>query len=67
MCGASIQCPVFNKYQKVGDQGGEVPQIQRFLKDLGYYNGTDNGIFDPALKNSVSQFQKEFSPMVLEP
>ena len=67
MCGAKIQCPVFSKYHKVGDVGGEVPQIQRFLKDLQYYDGEDNGVFDQKLESSISRFQNEFSPMVLEP
>ena len=43
---------------KLGSKGDEVRRIQKKLKDLGYYNGSVDGIFGSATKKAVIAFQK---------
>ncbi len=43
---------------KVGSRGDEVRKIQKKLKQLGYYNGTVDGIYGNNTKNAVIAFQK---------
>ena len=43
---------------KTGSRGSEVRQIQTKLKNLGYYNGTIDGIYGTNTKNAVIKFQK---------
>lgn len=43
---------------KQGSRGNEVRQIQTKLKQLGYYNGTVDGIFGSNTKSAVIAFQK---------
>lgn len=51
----SVAEPVLSK---VGSRGNEVRQIQTKLKQLGYYNGTVDGIYGTNTKNAVIAFQK---------
>ncbi len=44
---------------KIGSQGEEVKNIQRVLKEKGYYSGNIDGIFGTATKKAVTQFQKD--------
>ncbi len=44
---------------KIGSMGGEVTEIQRVLKDWGYYFGNIDGIYGTATKNAVTQFQRD--------
>lgn len=43
---------------KFGSQGDEVRRIQKKLKELGYYNGSVDGIYGSATKKAVIAFQK---------
>lgn len=43
---------------KVGSRGNEVRNIQRKLKQLGYYNGSVDGIYGNNTKNAVIAFQR---------
>lgn len=42
-----------------GEKGGEVKEVQRRLKEWGYYKGAVDGIFGPSTKNAVIAFQKK--------
>ena len=44
-----------------GSSGGEVKEVQRRLKNWGYYTGAVDGIFGPATKKAVVYFQKKNS------
>ncbi len=41
-----------------GSRGEEVRQIQRKLRELGFYSGSVDGIYGTATKNAVTAFQK---------
>lgn len=42
-----------------GDVGSDVLAVERALKKLGYYHGSEDGVFGSALKNAVLDFQKD--------
>lgn len=42
-----------------GDVGADVLEVEKALKKLGYYYGSEDGIFGDALKTAVRKFQKE--------
>ncbi len=42
-----------------GDRGADVLVIQRRLKQLGYYNGPLDGIYEDSMKKAVHQFQRD--------
>jgi hypothetical protein len=42
-----------------GDRGADVMEIQRRLKDLGYFKGWISGIYNDDLKHAVHSFQKD--------
>ena len=42
-----------------GAQGGEVKEVQRRLKNWGYYNGAVDGVFGAGTKKAVIAFQKK--------
>ena len=44
---------------KDGDVGSDVLEVEKALKKLGYYNGSEDGIFGTALKAAVKEFQKD--------
>lgn len=41
-----------------GDRGADVLAIQRRLKDLGYFKGSLDGIYEDDLKHALHKFQK---------
>lgn len=43
---------------KLGSKGEEVRQIQKKLKELGFYNGAIDGVYGSATKKAVTDFQK---------
>ena len=43
---------------KLGSRGDEVRRIQKKLKELGFYNGSVDGIYGSATKKAVIAFQK---------
>ncbi|MBO7319273.1 MAG: spore cortex-lytic enzyme [Clostridia bacterium] len=43
---------------KLGSRGDEVRRIQKKLKELGFYNGSIDGIYGSATKKAVIAFQK---------
>lgn len=43
---------------KLGSTGEEVKRVQKKLKDLGYYNGSVDGIYGNNTKSAVRAFQK---------
>ena len=43
---------------KLGSRGDEVRQIQKKLKELGYYKGSVDGIYGTSTKKAVTNFQK---------
>ena len=67
MCSNNVTCPIFTKYHKLGEIGGEIPKIQQFLKSYGYYNGPISGYFDKNTENGIKEFQQEFKSMILTP
>lgn len=42
-----------------GDIGSDVLAVERALKKLGYYHGSEDGIFGNSLKKAVLEFQKD--------
>ena len=44
---------------KKGSSGGEVQEVQRRLKNWGYYDGSVDGIYGPATISAVKYFQKK--------
>lgn len=44
---------------KIGSVGSQVTDIQKVLKDKGYYSGNIDGIFGINTKNAVVNFQKD--------
>ncbi|MDP4095089.1 MAG: L,D-transpeptidase family protein [Bacillota bacterium] len=42
-----------------GDTGADVLEIQRRLKDLGYYKGSLDGRYEDEMKKALHQFQKD--------
>ena len=44
---------------KQGSKGGEVREVQRRLKNWGYYNGPVDGVFGKGTKDAVIAFQKK--------
>jgi len=44
---------------KSGDIGSDVKEIQKLLKELGFYHGYPDGKYGTGLKKSVQKFQKE--------
>ena len=44
---------------KQGSRGTEVKNIQKKLKELGFYSGNIDGIFGPQTKNAVINFQRQ--------
>ena len=42
-----------------GDRGGEVKEVQRRLKNWGYYSGSVDGIFGSATQKAVVAFQRK--------
>ena len=44
---------------KQGATGGEVKEVQRRLKQWGYYNGAVDGVYGPATVKAVKAFQKK--------
>jgi N-acetylmuramoyl-L-alanine amidase len=43
---------------KLGSRGEEVRKIQKKLKELGFYNGSVDGIYGNATKQAITAFQK---------
>ena len=43
---------------KYGSNGTEVMELQKKLKELGYYGGETDGVFGAATQNAVKKFQK---------
>jgi hypothetical protein len=43
-----------------GDAGSNVLEVEKALKILGYYNGSEDGIFGETLMNAVKQFQRDY-------
>lgn len=52
-----ICCLSVGALSKIGSMGNEVSEIQRVLKDQGYYTGAIDGIFGTRTKNAVTKFQ----------
>ena len=48
----------FTKALKLGSKGGEVMELQKKLKELGYYKGKVDGGFGAILEKSVKAYQK---------
>jgi hypothetical protein len=42
-----------------GDRGADVLAVQQRLKQLGYYNGEESGIYEDDLKKALYKFQKD--------
>ena len=43
-----------------GNVGSDVLAVERALKSLGYYNGSEDGIFGELLQKAVKEFQKDY-------
>ncbi|WP_414543427.1 HEAT repeat domain-containing protein [Nostoc sp. CCY0012] len=55
---ASSTIPVTQSVLIPGSQGTDVQELQTQLKDLGYYNGVVDGLYQGETQNAVVQFQK---------
>lgn len=42
-----------------GDSGADVLAVQKRLKELGYFNGDETGIYEDDLKQAIYKFQKD--------
>jgi N-acetylmuramoyl-L-alanine amidase len=51
--------PVETAVLRQGSKSNEVKEVQRRLKDWGYYKGSVDGIFGPSTKKAVLSFQKK--------
>jgi hypothetical protein len=53
--------PFGRKFDEInpGDRGADVLAIQRRLRQLGYYMGTLDGIYEDGMKKAVHQFQRD--------
>ena len=49
---------ISDAYSAVGSRGTEVRNIQRRLKEWGYYNGSVDGIYGTKTRSAVIKFQK---------
>jgi peptidoglycan hydrolase-like protein with peptidoglycan-binding domain/3D (Asp-Asp-Asp) domain-containing protein len=47
----------FTRTLTLGNKGEEVGRMQKILKDLGYYQGEINSVFDSATQKAVKKFQ----------
>lgn len=54
----AVASPLQETLSKYGYRGAEVVQIQKKLKNLGYYSGEADGIYGTGTKNAVIKFQK---------
>ncbi len=45
---------------KFGSTGSEVTQIQQKLSNLGYYNGSIDGVYGSETKRAVTNFQRDY-------
>ncbi len=62
------KCPVFTKYHRRGDRGGEVAKIQKFLRDVvKVYRGKVDGIFGEETFQAVKRFQEKYRDRILKP
>ena len=56
-------CPVAEVYEaavlKQGSRGGEVKEVQRRLKNWGYYSGEVDGVYGSATEAAVKYFQRK--------
>lgn len=43
-----------------GDVGSNVLEVERALKKVGYYNGSEDGVFGATLQVAVKEFQKDY-------
>lgn len=55
----AIELSVETAVLRQGSQGGEVKEVQRRLKQWGYYTGAVDGIFGSGTKKAVISFQKK--------
>ncbi|KHD38544.1 ErfK/YbiS/YcfS/YnhG family protein [Clostridium acetobutylicum] len=44
---------------KPGDRGSDVYEVQKILREKGYYNGTPDGIYGEGMKYCIHKFQKD--------
>jgi hypothetical protein len=42
-----------------GDRGSDVFEVQRKLKNLGYYSGNPDGVYGDRMKSEVIKFRKD--------
>lgn len=56
---AQTESVISSAVLKNGSRGGEVKEVQRRLKNWGYYNGSIDGVFGNSTKNAVIAFQKK--------
>ena len=55
----AIELSVESAVLRQGSTGGEVKEVQRRLKQWGYYSGSVDGIFGSGTKKAVIAFQKK--------
>ena len=55
----AIELSVDAAVLRQGSQGSEVKEVQRRLKQWGYYSGSVDGIFGAGTKKAVIAFQKK--------
>jgi peptidoglycan hydrolase-like protein with peptidoglycan-binding domain len=58
---AAVQLSAFTRTLKRGNRGSDVVLLQRKLTELGFFDGTCDGIFGRVTENAVKTFQQEHS------
>lgn len=60
-------CPVFTKFHKKGDVGGEVSMIQQFLNEHMQAGLTVDGVYGPGTEKAVHVFQQKYWDQTIKP
>lgn len=64
---AATVCPAFTKYYRLGDKGGEISRVQKFLNDeLGLHLSTD-GSYGHQTADAVGKFQQKYFSYIIVP
>lgn len=59
--GPSFRFSPYVRVIKPNDKGTDVYHVQRRLKDLGYFKGTVNGIYDYSLEIAVLKYRRDYN------
>ncbi len=62
-------CPIFTEYNSLeeNEEGDDVKETQRLLRDLDFYDGRISGEFDEETHEAMIEFQERFDATMLKP